>query len=1079
MAFDRRRSGGNRGHEDSRRRNDSGRGAGRRGGSFFKKGRRDNDENQKRDYPEYTGTVQMTRDGFVFVKVEELEDDVYVRQGKTKGALNGDTVKVAVTKEKTETRKQEGVILEITERSRKPFVGVLHVVGHQAWVLMQSRVMPYDISIDITDLGGKPIHRRGSAVPESGYLKELGGGEFAVAGVTEMVDGKAQELKVRSGLKVAALVDSWDRGEPNPKGHLVDVLGEPGENDTEMHSILAEYGLPYRFEPDVENAADSISDKITAEDLKGRRDFRDTLTFTIDPEDAKDFDDALSFKKLENGNYEVGVHIADVSYYVTPGSVVDKEAQARGTSVYLVDRTVPMLPEKLSNKLCSLRPNEEKLTFSAVFELTPLAGVVGHWFGRTFIKFDYRFAYETAQQIIDNGEKSLEMDLRGGTDGIHSVVKDPILEASPEAAERRAREANAEVPAPENDIEVPSGDSFAEFKAAGRSEAMMGAGVYEGCVIPRELKEAILTLHKIASILRKRRFAAGAISFDRPEMKVEVDEKGRPIRVYQKISKEANWLIEEFMLLANRSVAEFIATGGKMNGVAKKTAKTFVYRIHDVPNPEKVAGLREFAGNFGYHMDDAEDGKKLAKALNGLLTEAKDKPEFSAIEILALRSMAKACYSTDNIGHYGLGFKFYTHFTSPIRRYPDTMVHRLLQLYLDGADSQSKAYYEDQCKHASEREVIAAEAERSSTKYKLVEFMQDKVGGEYDGHISGLTEWGMYVEIEPTKIEGMVALRDIQSDFFEFDQDHYRIIGKRTGVIYNLGDPVKIRVKATNLEQKLLDYELVETGNEDRVSHHEDIPGQYEERRPAAKVFDRTTRKRDSDRQGAGAGDRRGGRFSDRSGDDSPRRSRFQDGDASRRGGRFADGEDSPKPSLGEGRPERRSGYSRRDEDGAPRSRRPFGDDSRAPRGRRDDRRPFAGRSSRPSDDNAWQDKPFSEKSGEVERPFVAAPEVPMSPESEVNAGGHGAGEVPVEASVKAKAVKPAPGEGDKVARKAKVQQAIKLSKAKNAKAAKSSKSARATKAEKTEKPERPHSAGKVAGKPSRPAVRKSRKKSE
>ena len=332
-------------------------------------------------------------------------------------------------------------------------------------------------------------------------------------------------------------------------------------------------------------------------------------------------------------------------------------------------------------------------------------------------------------------------------------------------------------------------------------------------------------------------------------MKVEVDEKGRPVRVYQKISKEANWLIEEFMLLANRSVAEFIATGGKMNGVAKKSAKTFVYRIHDEPNQEKVAGLRTFAGNFGYTMEAPEDGRKLAKALNGLLAEAKNKPEFSAIEILALRSMAKACYSTDNIGHYGLGFKFYTHFTSPIRRYPDTMVHRLLQMYLDGADSQSKAYYEDQCKHASEREVIAAEAERSSTKYKLVEFMQDKIGGEFDGHISGLTEWGMYVEIEPTKIEGMVALRDVQSDFFEFDQEHYRIVGKRTGVIYNLGDPVRIRVKSTNLEQKLLDYELVETGREDRMSHHEDIPGQYEERKPAVKVFDRTTRKKDSDRR--------------------------------------------------------------------------------------------------------------------------------------------------------------------------------------------------------------------------------------
>lgn len=746
-------------------------------------GRRHGEE--KKSYAEYTGTVQMTREGFVFVKVEDQEDDVYVRPGRTRGALNGDTVRVSVTKLKAGNKRQEGVITELIERSRKPFVGVLHIVGSQAWVLMQSRVMPYDISIDITDGKGKPLYHRRGELPQTGYLKETGDGEYAVQGVIETVDGKACELKARSGLKVAALVDSWDKGEPNPRGHIVDVLGEPGENDTEMHSILAEYSLPYRFEPEVENAADDISDKITSKDLKGRRDFRDTLTFTIDPEDAKDFDDALSFKELSNGNYEVGVHIADVSYYITPGSVVDKEAQARGTSVYLVDRTVPMLPEKLSNKLCSLRPAEDKLTFSAVFELTPKGSIAGQWFGRTVIRSDYRFAYETAQQIIDNGEKSLAMELRGGTDGVHSAVKDPVIEASPEAAAKRA-------------------------KAEDRNASAMGEGLYEGCIIPLELKKAVLTLHGLASKLRRRRFAAGAISFERPEMKVEVDEKGRPIRVYQKISKEANWLIEEFMLLANRSVAEFIATCGKMDGTTKKKAKTFVYRIHDEPNGVKVEGLRTFAGNFGYTMGPADDGKKLAKSLNTLLSEAKDKPEFAAIEILALRSMAKARYSTDNIGHYGLAFKFYTHFTSPIRRYPDTMVHRLLAMYLDGADSQSKQYYEEQCKHASEREVVAAEAERSSIKYKLVEFMQDKVGGEFEGHISGLTEWGMYVEIEPTKIEGMVALRDVRSDFFEFDEEHYRIVGKRTGVIYNLGDPVKIRVKATNLEQKLLDYELVE-----------------------------------------------------------------------------------------------------------------------------------------------------------------------------------------------------------------------------------------------------------------------------
>lgn len=356
----------------------------------------------------------------------------------------------------------------------------------------------------------------------------------------------------------------------------------------------------------------------------------------------------------------------------------------------------------------------------------------------------------------------------------------------------------------------------------------MGEGVTEGCIIPRDIKEAILRLWDIAKILRKKRFAAGAISFERPEMKVIVDEKGKPIDVRQHITKEANWLIEEFMLLANRSVAEFIATEGKMDGIEKKGAKTFVYRVHDQPNAIKLQGVREFAGNFGYKTTLGDgDGKKTATELNALLAAAKDKPEFSAIEMLALRSMAKACYSTDNIGHYGLAFKFYTHFTSPIRRYPDTMVHRLLAMYLDGAPSQNKEYYEAQCVHASDREVVAANAERDSIKYKTVEFMQDKVGGEYDGHISGLTDWGMYVEIEPTKIEGMVALRDIKSDFFEFDEEHYKIQGRHTGLVYRLGDPVKIRVKATNLEQRILDYELIETGLEEKADKSEDGGNSY------------------------------------------------------------------------------------------------------------------------------------------------------------------------------------------------------------------------------------------------------------
>ncbi|MCF0175905.1 MAG: RNB domain-containing ribonuclease, partial [Bacteroidales bacterium] len=634
-----------------------------------------------------------------------------------RGALNGDMVRVAVTREKTEKSRREGEIVAIVERSAKPFVGILQVAGRQAWVIMQSRNMPYDISIPV--YGDEP-----------GTLERMDKTRFKVNGLYETVGDTQVNLIAENGMKVAAVVDGWDRNEPCPRGHLVDVLGEPGENDTEMHAILAEFALPYRFEPEVANAADLISDEITDEDLKGRRDFRDVMTITIDPADAKDFDDAISFRKLENGNFEVGVHIADVTHYVRPGSVVDREAQARGTSVYLVDRTVPMLPEKLSNKLCSLRPNEPKLTFSAVFELTPLGKVTGQWFGRTIINSDYRFAYETAQQIIDLGDKALKAELRGGTDG-----KD----------------------------------------GAGNEGASMGEGVLTGCVVPQDIKEAVLILHKLASKLRKKRFAAGAISFERPEMKVECDEKGRPVNVYQKVSKEANWLIEEFMLLANRSVAEFVSTGlkegkalngGTYEGGPVKGGRTFVYRIHDEPDQEKLENLRGFAGNFGYSMGPTGNGKEISRTLNGLFAETRDKPEFNAIELIALRTMAKARYSTDNIGHYGLAFKYYTHFTSPIRRYPDMLVHRLLARYLAGGESEKKDLFEQLCKHASEREIVAAEAERASIKYKLVEFMQDKIGYEFEGHISGLTEWGMYVEIEPTKIEGMVALRDIRSDFF-------------------------------------------------------------------------------------------------------------------------------------------------------------------------------------------------------------------------------------------------------------------------------------------------------------------------
>lgn len=680
---------------------------------------------EKRQIPVLEGTVQMTREGYAFIIVDGEEDDVYVRASKIGGALHGDRVRVAVTREKTEKSRREGYVVEIVERSKRPFIGILHIFDGQAWVLMQSRNMPYDIIV--SDLDKHP--------------------------------------DAETGMKVAAVVDFWKKGDTCPTGHIVDVLGMPGENETEMHAILSEFGLPYRFEPEVENAADKISEKIPAGEYKIRRDFTKTLTFTIDPSDAKDFDDALSFKKLDNGNYEIGIHIADVSYYVQPGSVVDDEARARGTSVYLVDRTVPMLPEKLCNKLCSLRPHERKLTFSAVFEITPLARVVTRWFGRTIIDSDYRFAYEGAQEIIEAGKviKGYETSVDGTT-----------------------------------------------------------------TVVPEEVQEAVLILNKLAMKFRKKRFASGAISFERPEMKVDVDELGRPIGVHQKISKEANWLIEEFMLLANRCVAEFVATGanldkdgyavtGKAPAKGWKEEKTFVYRVHDEPDMAKIDNLRGFVGNFGYNLGKVANGKEFSRELNGLFNSAKDKPEFNAIELLSLRTMAKARYDVNNIGHYGLAFTYYTHFTSPIRRYPDMMVHRLLASYLAGGKSADRETYETACKYASQREVVAAEAERASVKYKLVEFMQDKVGNEFDGHISGLTEWGMYVEIEPTKIEGMVALRDIRSDFFQFDDEHYTLVGRRTHKVYNLGDPVRIRVKKANQEQCLLDYELVEPDAPERA----------------------------------------------------------------------------------------------------------------------------------------------------------------------------------------------------------------------------------------------------------------------
>ena len=625
----------------------------------------------------YQGVADMSNNGNLYVSSPELESDVFIHSRNSKHALNGDKVEFVVT-HTARTGALEGEIVKIVERCDRCYAGVAEVVSKSAIIVApDSRRMPVDI-----------------------YLS------------------RKKYPKVQSGDKVAVRIAQWYDGDDMPIGELVDILGSTGDNDAEMHAILLEYDLPYKFEESVEKVAEEIDGTITEQDYASRRDMRDVPTLTIDPADAKDFDDALSIRSVGEGLWEVGVHIADVTHYVRPGSVIDDEAIERGTSVYLVDRTIPMLPERLSNNLCSLRPNEEKLAFSAVFTIDEKLKITNEWFGRTVICSDRRFTYEDAQAVIESGE----------------------------------------------------GD----------------------------MKEEILTLHRLAQGMRKDRYRKGAIAFNRREAKFHLDQNGKPTGVYFKVAKEANQLIEEFMLLANRRVATFCA---KKNG----KPRTMVYRVHDEPNSEKFERFRTFILRFG-HLFKAQKGLAVAKELNQLMEDVKGKAEENVVGMLAIRSMAKAVYTTENIGHYGLAFPYYTHFTSPIRRYPDMMVHRLLQRYLDGGKSADRDALEQLCEHSSEREVVAAEAERASIKYKMVEYMADKVGQIFDGHISGMSEWGIFVELEDSIVEGMVAMRDIVGDYYRFDEARYEVYGHATGNVFTLGDKVRVRVKSADLRRRMLDF---------------------------------------------------------------------------------------------------------------------------------------------------------------------------------------------------------------------------------------------------------------------------------